>query len=303
MTRRLIVALTVGALSIATGCAAMRAVSRDFQVDRSADKVARGEYLVNSVMACMACHTVLGKESHMPELDKLGAGGRLFGKEEGLPGNIYSSNITPDPETGLGNWTDDEILRAMREGISKNGQALFPMMPYLAYHEMGDEDAHAVVAYLRTIKPVKNKVPARELDFPLGMLVNTMPKPLSKPVQAPGMEDPVARGRYILSMASCTDCHTPRKGPDLDMERWLAGGGEFPENGKKIKIPNLTPDKETGLGNWTDEQIEMAIRFGQRPDGRQLHPVMPWPYYNGMNDADMKALIAYLRSVKPVPSK
>lgn len=302
MTRRLMLALTVGALSVLTGCAILRASSRpatDLQIERTPERVARGDYLFNHMMACVGCHTPQDPKTLAVDWEKRATGGRLFSKEMGFPGSIYSPNLTADPETGLGSWTDDEILRAIREGVRKDGSALFPLMPYPAYHDMDDEDAKAIVAYLRTLPAVRSKVPDRQLDFPVNMIVNSMPLPLTKPVKAPANGDAVARGRYVLAMASCTDCHTPRKGPDLDNSKFL-GGAVMAEGGKSFKVPNITPDPEQGIGNWTDQQIADAIRLGRRPDGRQLAPVMPWPEYSGINDDDMKALIAYLRSVKPL---
>ncbi|HEY9722118.1 MAG TPA: c-type cytochrome [Oscillatoriaceae cyanobacterium] len=294
-------AATLGLVMLG-GCSlfhASSAAAPDIQVPRTPARIARGAYLANHVMACVACHSPLTAQG-APQPGLLGAGGRLFGKKNGLPGNIYSSNLTPDMATGLGNWTDGEILRAMREGVAKDGTALFPVMPYPNYAKMSDDDAEAIVAYLRTLKPVKHALPARTLDFPVNLFVNTIPKPLDRPVPPPPTES-VAHGHYLLTMASCSECHTPRSGPSVDMSRYLAGGFAFGDEDSVYQMPNITQNKQLGIGGWSDAQIEAAVRYGQTPSGRQLAPAMPWPYYNGLSNRDMHDLIAYLRTVPAVP--
>lgn len=297
--RNLVAALALGFALAASGCALLKAASRpapDLKVEITPERVKRGEYLANHVTACIHCHSPL-TEQHLPKPGLEGAGGRLFGREDGLPGDIYSTNLTPDKETGLGNWTDGEVVRAVREGVSKDGHALFPLMPYPNYRELSDDDMQAVVAYLRTLKPVKSAPRKTELDFPLSIIVNTIPKPLEGPVAAAPKEG-VPRGAHVLKMASCAECHTPmEKGKPLE-GKYLAGGHAFKSDGHAIVMPNITQDKERGIGGWTDAQIEAAIRFGQRPDGKMLSPVMPWGAYNKMDKEDMKALVAYLRTVK-----
>lgn len=284
------------------GCSLFRASvgpAADIQIPRTPERVARGAYLANHVMACVACHSPL-TAAGTPQPGMFGAGGRLFGKKNGLPGAIYSSNLTPDMATGLGNWSDGEVLRAIREGVAKDGTALFPIMPYPNYRNMSDADAEAIVAYLRTLKPVKHPLPARQLDFPLNVIVNTIPQPVDRPVPPPPTEA-VAHGKYLLTMASCAECHTPRSGPSLDMSRYLAGGFAFGDEDSTYQMPNITQNRQVGIGGWTDAQIEAALRYGQTPAGRQLAPAMPWPYYNGLNAGDMHDLIAYLRTVPAVP--
>ncbi|MBO9539284.1 c-type cytochrome [bacterium] len=296
--------LSASVAAVLSGCALFKAAQRppeSVTVAKTPERVARGEYLATTVMSCVGCHSPLS-ESHGLVPGKEWSGGRLFGKADGLPGNIYSTNLSSDPETGLGSWTDGEILRAMREGVSKDGTALFPLMPYPGYHQMSDEDAHSIVAYLRTLPALKASHPKRELDFPLSLIVNTIPKPLEKPV-APPAADPVSRGKYLATMASCTDCHTPMEKGQPVMEKYFSGGNKFTEHGHTVVVSNITQDKTTGIGAWTDAQIERAIRFGQRPDGRMLSPIMPWMAYNRMSNDDMKALIQYLRTVPAVSSE
>lgn len=302
MNLRRIAMLGVVSTLLLGGCALFKAASRpapDMKIEQTPERVARGKYLTSSVAACMACHSPLDAKTHMIVPGTMGAGGRKFGKDEGLPADIYSSNITPDPETGLGNWTDGEVMRALREGVSKDGRALFPVMPYPNYHHMSDEDAMAIVAYLRTIPPIKNRIPGYTLPFPVNAVINTLPKPVEKAVP-PAPEAGVERGKYIMTLASCMECHTPMGATGPDMKMFMAGGHIMEDSGHAFVIPNITQDKETGIGAWTDPQIADAIRYGRRPDGTMLHPMMPWPFYNGMNNQDLKALVAYLRTVPAI---
>ena len=302
MSRRILLTTVLAGSTLLGGCAVFKATQRppsDVKVEVTSERVKRGEYLANKVMNCMECHTGADPVTHAPIADQFGMGGKYFGPEMGLPGKIYSSNLTSDPKTGLGNWTDGEILRAMREGVAKDGRALFPIMPYMNYRTMSDEDAYAIVAYLRTLEPKENQVPTRSLDFPLNFIVNTIPKPLDGPVP-PAPTEKVAYGQYLFTQASCTDCHTPSEKGQPIMEKFAAGGMEFKMGDHTLVAPNITPDPETGIGKWTDEQIKTALQTGVRPDGRALSPLMPWQYYNGLTEQDVDALVAYMRTIKPV---
>lgn len=302
MSRRILLTTVLAGSALLGGCAVFKATQRppaDVKVELSPERVKRGEYLANKVMNCMECHTGADPVTHAPIAEKFGMGGKYFGPEMGLPGKIYSSNLTSDPKTGLGNWTDGEILRAMREGVAKDGRALFPIMPYVNYRTMSDEDAYAIVAYLRTLEPKENQVPSRTLDFPMSLIVNTIPKPLDGPVP-PAPTEKVAYGQYLFNQASCTDCHTPmEKGQPIE-GKFAAGGTKFQLGDHTLVVPNITPDPETGIGKWSDAQIKAALQTGVRPDGRALSPLMPWQYYNGLTDQDVDALVAYMRTIKPV---
>lgn len=302
MSRRILLTTVLAGSALLGGCAMFKATQRppaDVKVELTPERVKRGEYLANKVMNCMECHTGADAVTHAPIPEKFGMGGKYFGPEMGLPGKIYSTNLTSDPKTGLGNWTDGEILRAMREGVAKDGRALFPIMPYVNYRTMSDEDAYSIVAYLRTLEPKESQVPARTLDFPLNFIVNTIPKPLDGPVP-PAPTDKVAYGQYLFTQASCTDCHTPSEKGQPIKEKFAAGGMEFKMGDHKLVAPNITPDLETGIGKWSDAQIKAALQTGVRPDGRALSPLMPWQYYNGLTDQDVDALVAYMRTIKPV---
>jgi len=256
----------------------------------------RGKYLVEVLGACGSCHTPKGPQGDLPE--KHMAGG--FKIEEAF-GTAVSSNITPDKETGIGNWTDQEIIRAIREGKAKDGSTLGPPMAFWLYRNMSDNDVKAIVAYLRTLKPIKNQVPRSQYKIPL-------PASYGPPVAGvpdPPKNDPVKYGEYLAGpIAHCADCHTPMgPGGRRDQTRLFAGGFPFHGAYGTSYGSNLTPDKETGIGKWTDGQIIAGI-YGIRPDGRQLLPPMPWPYYKGkISDGDLKAILAYLRSLKPIQNK
>ena len=255
-----------------------------------------GKYLVEVLGSCGNCHTPKGSKGDIPE--KHMAGG--FKLDEAF-GVAVSPNITPDKETGIGNWTDQEIIRAIREGKAKDGSTLGPPMPFWLYRRMSDNDVKAIVAYLRTLKPIKNQAARSEYKIPL-------PASYGPPVASvpePPQNDPVKYGEYLAGpIAHCADCHTPMGSEGRrDQTRLFAGGSPFHGPYGTIYATNLTPDKETGIGKWTDGQIIAAI-YGVRPDGRQLQPPMPWPYYKEkISNGDLKAILAYLRSLKPIQNK
>jgi len=134
--------------------------------------------------------------------------GQVFTKLHGMPGTVVTPNLTPDPETGIGAWTGGEIVRAIREGVDKDGRTLFPMMPYKAFRKMSDEDVYSVVAYLRSLPPVKRKHPATQLDFPVGLFIRSAPRPVGH-VAGPDLADHRAKGEYLVNLAGCLGCHTP----------------------------------------------------------------------------------------------
>jgi len=258
--------------------------------------VERGKYLVEVLGACGNCHTPKGPKGDLP--DKLLAGGFVIEEEFG---QAIASNITPDRETGIGSWTDAEIIRAIREGKGKDGKTLGPPMPYYLYRKLSDNDVTATVAYLKTVKPIKNQVAPSQYKVPLppsyGPVVTSVPDPPKT--------DLVKYGEYLAGpVANCSDCHTPMgPGGRRDETKLFGGGFSFHGPWGVSYATNLTPDKETGIGGWTDERLIRAIN-GVKADGKPVLPPMPWPYYAGkIADADMKAIVAYLRSLKPIKNK
>jgi hypothetical protein len=235
----------------------------------------------------------------------LGRGGERFDESTGLPGVLIARNITP---AVLGGWSDGEIYRAITGGLRRDGSALFPLMPYDAYRFMAQEDLLAIIAYLRTLQPVNNEIPLHQLNFPLNLIVNSIPKPADpRPVNR---ADPVAYGQYLTTVAGCRWCHTPvnetqRSIPELE----LAGGHEFPLGGFVARAANITPDEETGIGRWSREDFIARFRRYRGPDGRipvgpgDSNTVMSWTMYAEMTDGDLGAIHAYLRQVKPIRNR
>ncbi|HEU0055271.1 MAG TPA: c-type cytochrome [Longimicrobium sp.] len=255
--------------------------------------VARGEYIVRTVAVCGHCH---GGDPRNP--DGALSGGMAF--RNWRLGTIRASNLTPDPETGLGRWSDAEIVRAIRSGEDREGHVLAPVMPYAWLRGMSERDALAIARYLRTLPPVRNEVHnSPNLVFraaKLFVLSPTKPTAIRAPRPAPDAE----YGRYLANHVSfCGDCHTPRGGlqASADLDR-LYAGDPSPE-GFPANPSNLTPDEETGIGRWTEEDFFRAMRTGVRPQGDTLHPFMPWREL-GMTDDDLRAIYRYLRTLPPI---
>ncbi|HMK68342.1 MAG TPA: c-type cytochrome [Stellaceae bacterium] len=260
---------------------------------RAETPLERGTYLMRGIVACGNCHTPKNAEAQ-PIAEQELAGGFVIE----LPiFHAVASNITPDKETGIGNWTDDQIVDAIRNGKRPDGTIIGPPMPIPFYRDISDTDVRAIVAYLRSVKPIRNKVEKSTYNIPL-------PPAYGPPVtQVPDVprSDKIAYGHYLAGpLGHCLDCHTPRL-PDgtNDMTRVGAGGEELPAFiGGTIISANLTPANEHGIAHWTDAQVKAAIQLGIRPD-RPLVLLMAFDWYKHISDADMDALVAYLRTLKP----
>jgi mono/diheme cytochrome c family protein len=273
----------------------------DRRFEPSDARLARGRYLVEGPAHCVHCHTEHDfTQPAAPILQaKKGAG---FVMPIPELNNIAARNITPDAETGIGTWTDDEIARAIREGVRKDGTALFPVMPYPLYRDMDDEDLAAIVVYLRTLAPVRNVVPVRALPFPLEYIVRTIPEPLTAPRASHPAGTPVERGEYLARMAGCSDCHTTRIEPDGALPGMgYAGGNAFssPVPGAATVVSaNITPDP-SGIEHYDEALFMQTMRTGLM-GGRQLSPIMPFEFFRNMTDADLADIFAYLRAQPPV---
>ena len=264
--------------------------------ERTPQRVARGKYLVENVAGCMMCHSPVDPAD--PHRTKEGFNGAGNVAIPSGPGRIIASNITPDLETGIGQWTDDEIARAIREGVSRDGRTLFPMMPYANYREMSDDDVSAVVVYLRSLDPVRNNPGKTNVIVPVRYLIRTIPVPVTEPV-VKQFANPVERGAYLVRVASCTDCHTTydeRRRPLPGMQ--FAGGNLMEEKEGTASTPNITPD-ETGIKGYTEASFREMMRTGMRA-GRPMVALMPTARYTGQTDEDLNAIYAYLRTLKPV---
>jgi mono/diheme cytochrome c family protein len=254
----------------------------------------RGDYLVNSILACGNCHTPMGPDG--PVAGKTLAGGTPF---EAPPFSVFSSNITPDRGTGVGGWSDEELKTAIVEGERPDDVPLAPIMPYAFYHVMLPDDLDALVAYLRTVAPVANEVPPPVYR----QVIRAAPPPgFEKPPTKAELATPEGRGKYLVGIGHCMECHTTR-GPhgEPDFAGGLgAGGMEFPGPWGTSVAPNITSSKAKGLGDWTDAEIRRAITEGVSRDGRQLKPPMAYGFYARMKPEDLDAIVAYLRTVPAV---
>jgi mono/diheme cytochrome c family protein len=300
---RLVTLLLVFVIS---ACLKSRPAS-DEKVEPTSTRLERGGYLANGVLGCIACHSSLDDAvfSRPPKQGTApGSGGECWSQANGFPGRLCAPNLTSDDETGVGLWTDGELMRAIREGIDRQGHGLFPLMPYRDYASLSDEDTRAVVAYLRTLAPVKNAVAAKELDFPVGLFIRFAPRPLDGPVPEPDRSDPVEYGRYLARV--CVHCHSPVDGRGrIVTGRELSGGQTFKfTRGGGVTSVNLTPHP-TGLGTWTKEQFIARFRGARVPTPcePEKNTVMPWLAFATLTDEDLGALYAFLRTVPAVENK
>jgi len=215
-----------------------------------------------------------------------------------LPGRIVAPNITSDPETGAGTWTDDQLARAIREGIGHDGRALFPMMPYQSLRHMSDEDLASLVVYIRSLPPVRNLLPKTEIIFPVEYLTRGVPQPITEPVSSPDRSDRLKWGEYVITIASCDECHTPQdRGapkPGLD----YSGGFTLDGPWGTVASSNITPDA-TGISYYDEALFIQAMRAGY-VKARKLNSIMPFGEFGGLTDDDLKAMFAYVRTLKPV---
>ena len=248
----------------------------------------RGAYLMKSIVACGNCHTSQAPGGQLP--NPILAGGRRM---EEPPFTAYASNLTPDPETGLGRWTDVQIATAIREGRRPDGSLIGPPMPIGLYRGLADSDVAAIVAYLRSVPAVKNAVPKSVYRMPL-------PPSYGPPVgqvAAVPETDRLAWGRYLAGpLGHCIECHStpgPQGAPDLD-KGLGAGGMAFNGPWGTSVASNITPK---GLARYSDAELKHVITTGVRPDGSRLKPPMGTAYYAHMKSADLDALVAYLRSL------
>lgn len=269
----------------------------DRHFEATPERLARGKYLVNSVTGCFSCHSPadLKRAGAPPQADRLGAGQHW--PEKPLPW-LVAPNITSDKETGAGNWSDDALARAIREGIGHDGRALFPVMPYQRYRSMSDEDLASVVVYLRTTPPIRNQLPPSQIPFPLKFLIKSLPEPIYSTVPAPDQSTPVARGAYLVQMGSCADCHTPQDGGQPIAGMDFAGGWILDGPTGAVASANITPDP-SGI-SYYDENLFLHVMREGKVGARQLNAAMPWSSYGLMSDEDLKAIFAYLRTLKPV---
>src|SRR5262245_25826901 len=269
------------------------------QAPANADLVARGKYVFGATGGC-GCHT----EKDRP----VNSGGRKY---DGPFGTVYSSNITPDRQTGIGDWTDEQIITAIRLGRRPNGERLIPVHPYPAFNGMAEEDLRALVAYLRTLSPVNRANQPKKIIVPLfdtvflpawlaAFAVRETPPPTA-PTSG------VARGEYLVrAVGHCGECHTPRGVTQAsDNSRFLGGTPKGPDGDP---VPNITPDKDTGL-KWTEDEIAEYLGSGNKPDGDVAGGLMGEVIegttggFKDLTKEDRLAIARYLKSIPAVRNK
>jgi mono/diheme cytochrome c family protein len=252
--------------------------------------VERGAYLVNTIMTCGNCHSPKGPPAVVAGKDF--SGGLRF---DVPPFDVTAPNITPDKETGIGAWSDAEIKKLLRTGVRPNGVPVAPVMPTGFYDIITDADMDAIVAYLRTVKPISNKVPDPVYKMPAPRQVF----PGAEIPYTPAMlNDPMKKGFYLATIGHCMECHTPMAKGQHDWTADLARGGfEFPGPWGVSISRNITSSKTKGIGDWTDAEIKRAITQGIDKDGNKLKGPMGYQYYAHMTDADLDAVIAWVRTL------
>ncbi|MCX6282251.1 MAG: cytochrome C [Bacteroidetes bacterium] len=275
---------------------------QNISVQSTPELVARGQYLANHVTVCMDCHSTRDWErfSGPPVAGTIGKGGEVFDQKMGFPGAFSSPNITPFK---LGNWSDAEIYRAITSGENKDGNAMFPIMPYFAYGTLDNEDILSIIAYIRSIPAIHNTPPPSNPAFPMNLVVRTFPLK-SQPMPKPAESDTVKYGEYLVRAGGCIECHTAAKHGQIVKALAFSGGRQFVMPNGVLTSPNITPDMETGIGKMSREDFIKRFK-GYDPStymtpklGRKdMQTIMPWTMYAGMEVNDLSAIYAYLRSL------
>lgn len=277
----------------------------DITVELTPERIARGEYLANSVTVCMDCHSTRDWSQFAGPIvpGTLGIGGERFDKTMGFPGDFYSKNITP---YGIGDWTDGEVYRAITAGVDKDGEPLFPVMPYHYYGKMAQEDIYSIIAYVRSLPSVESEVPERNVEFPFSLIMRLIPKK-GEPSEIPSPSNTVEYGAYLTNASGCRECHTQVKDGQVIPELEYGGGRVFEMPAGTLISPNLTPHN-TGLGYWTKQQF--IDRFKAYQDSTyqspeidfmtQYNSIMPWMMYSTMTEQDLGAIYEYLKTLEPI---
>jgi mono/diheme cytochrome c family protein len=279
------------------------APARALKVAGTPEQVARGRYLSEHVVGCTDCHGERDWTRYSaPQMaSRAGHGGMTFR----LPvATLHAPNITP---AAIGAWTDGELLRAITDGVSRDGRPLFPMMPYENFRVLGQDDAEALIAFVRTLAPAVTTIPASTIAFPMNLIMRTLPAPVTLPAHAPPRSDRVAYGRYLATIASCATCHTRmERGRPIEGMAY-AGGLEFKTRHGRVQYSaNITPDIDTGIGAWTEEAFIGRFKaVGDAPESElalngRPNTEMPWRDYGGMTAEDLGAIFSYLRTVPAV---
>ncbi len=265
-----------------------------FPLERTPARLARGKYLANTVAICFHCHSQRDWENSpggLPAAGRLGAGRVLY------PGfRLTFPNITPDRETGAGTWSDEDFYRALTQGIGHDGRTLYIEMPYRQFSQLSDEDLASMIVYVRSLPPLRNALPKSEI--PKALLARIKPLAPRPRNFAPDLSTQQKRGAYLAAAAACTYCHTARHDEEDLPGMYFAGGMPFQGAWGNVASANLTPDP-SGIPYYDERMFLEVMRTG-RNDARKINPVMPWPYFRGMAEDDLRAIFAHLRTLAPV---
>ncbi|MBD3629003.1 c-type cytochrome [Cyclobacterium sp.] len=299
----IVLLLIVGLVYVSTALPNVGPAPENLKVEASPEKIERGKYLANHVMLCIDCHSKrdfsLFSAPPIPGTEAIG--GERFDHSMGFPGVFVSPNITP---AGIGDYTDGELFRLITTGVKKDGNPIFPVMPYASYGKMDPEDIEAVIAYIRSLESNPSENPVSEADFPVNLIMRTMPVK-AELTKRPPAEDAVAYGKYLTTASACADCHTQFENGAYTGEP-LAGGRSFLfPDGSILTSANLTPH-ETGLKNWSRAQFIERFKMFELPENigklnpGEMQTIMPWAMYAGMSREDLGAIYDYLQSLEPV---
>jgi mono/diheme cytochrome c family protein len=280
----------------------------NLKIEPTEQRLARGKYLFTSVAGCVDCHSTRDwtKLTGPVIPGTEGKGGDKFDETIGLPGSFPAKNITP---AGIGGWTDGEIYRAITSGIDKNGEPLFPIMPYPNFAKMDKEDIYSIIAYIRTLPSIQNDVPEHNPAFPMNIIMRTIPGPPDhQPI--PERSNTIAYGKYMVTAAGCGDCHTPSDKGEPIPGKEFAGGVEFNVGPFINTTSNLTPDMETGIGKMTRDDFIKRFKACATPEYKNIawkegefQTIMPWTLISQMSESDLGSIYDYLRTVPPVHNK
>ncbi|MRG45027.1 cytochrome C [Chitinophaga sp. SYP-B3965] len=267
----------------------------EIKASKDSAVIAYGKHLVFGPAHCMDCHSTANNDS----LLSLGQEPSLTGGYKfSLPlGDIYSKNITPDEETGIGKYSDAAIARILRYGVHADGRAVYEFM---SFHDASDEDLTAIISYLRSAPSVKKEVPQHDLNF-MGNLVQAyMIKPNGPHGEIPKSvvkDTSASYGKYLAhNIANCNGCHTARDLAGNSIGEPFAGGTPIEERLGSFTPPNITPDSTSRIFNWSQENFIARFRLGKIVEGTP----MPWSAFKGMTDNELKAIYKYLQTLQPV---
>ena len=258
--------------------------------ERTPERVARGRYLVQGLLGCESCHSSKDWTQHgAPNQPGMELAGQLLPIPD-FPGTIVAPNLTPDADTGSARWSDDQIARAIREGIKHDDSILFPMMPYSEYKTLSDEDVASVVGYLRSLAPVRNPLPLSRINFPVNYLVRSAAEPVVDPVSGPDPSNVVARGKYMVHLGC--GCH------NVSDKLGYAGGDHLVGPWGEVTSANITPDA-SGIAYYSEADFITALRTGY-VGARKLNSIMPFGEFKSLADDDLQAIFTYLHTLPPV---